>query len=46
MLSLESRELRNQAQRLRKHPMETMTRELGYRMDSGAFMQFSGSPAR
>ena len=36
----------NEARCLRTHRMETMTRELGYRMDSGAFMQFSGPPTR
>ena len=44
MLSLESRELRNQAQRMRKQRADAMAGELGNRIDSQDFVQFGGSP--
>jgi hypothetical protein len=45
LLRLESRELRNQAQRLKKQRTESMTGELGNRSDSQDFAPFEGSPA-
>jgi hypothetical protein len=42
MLSLESRELRCQAQLLRRQRMESMTAALGYHMDAAVFMQTTG----
>jgi hypothetical protein len=42
MLSLESRELRKQAQRLRKQRADSMARELDHRIDSQVFVQFVG----
>jgi hypothetical protein len=44
VLSLESRELRKQAQRLRKQRAESMINELGNRIDSQVFVQFMGGP--
>ena len=41
-LHLESRELRNQAQRLRKQRADSMAGELGNRIDSQVFVQFGG----
>ena len=43
-LHLESRELRNQAQRLRKHRADSMAGELGNRSDTQDFEHFGGSP--
>ena len=43
-LHLESRELRNQAQTLRKHRADSMAGELGNRIDSQVFVQFGGGP--
>jgi hypothetical protein len=44
-LRLESRELRNQAQRLKKQRAESMAGELGDRSDAQDFLPFEGSPA-
>jgi hypothetical protein len=44
-LRLESRELRNQAQRLKKQRAESTAGELGDRSDSQDFLPFGGSPA-
>ena len=44
LLRLESRELRKQAQTLRKHRADSMAGELGNRIDSQVFVQFGGSP--
>jgi hypothetical protein len=44
LLRLESRELRNQAQRLRKQRADSMAGELGNRIDSQVFVQFGGDP--
>jgi hypothetical protein len=44
-LHLESRELRNQAQRLKKQRADSMAGELGNRSDSQDFLPFGGSPA-
>jgi hypothetical protein len=44
-LHLESRELRNQAQRLKKQCADSMAVELGNRSDSQDFLPFGGSPA-
>jgi hypothetical protein len=44
-LHLESRELRNQAQRLKKQRADSMAVELGIRSDSQDFLPFGGSPA-
>jgi hypothetical protein len=44
LLRLQSRELRNQAQRLRKHRADSMAGELGNRIDSQVFVQFGGGP--
>jgi hypothetical protein len=44
LLSVESRELRKQAQSLRKHRADSMAGELGKRSDSQVFEQFGGSP--
>jgi hypothetical protein len=45
MLSLESRELRNQAQRLKKHRADSMANELGARIDAQVFVHLESSPA-
>ena len=42
MLRLESRELRKQAQRLRKQRTDSMAGELGNRIDAQVFAQFGG----
>jgi hypothetical protein len=44
-LRLESRELRNQAQRLKKQRADSMTTELGNPNDAQGFLPFGGSPA-
>jgi hypothetical protein len=44
MLSLESRELRKQAQRLRKQRTDTMAGELGNQIGVQVFVQFGGGP--
>jgi hypothetical protein len=44
-LRLESRELRNQAQRLKKQRTESMAGELGNRGDAQYFPPYGGSPA-
>jgi hypothetical protein len=44
MLRVESRELRNQAQRLKKQRADLMTSELGNRIDSQVFVQLEGGP--
>src|ERR1700687_6401999 len=44
LLRLESRELRKQAQGLRKHRADSMAGELGNRFDSQVFVQFGGGP--
>jgi hypothetical protein len=44
MLSLESRELRKQAQMLRKQRADLMAGELGNRSDLPVFVQFGGDP--
>jgi hypothetical protein len=44
LLRLESRELRKQAQTLRKHCADSMAGDLGNRIDSQVFVQFGGSP--
>jgi hypothetical protein len=43
-LHLESRELRNQAQRLKKQRADAMASELGNRSDTQDFEHFGGSP--
>ena len=43
-LHLESRELRNQAQRLKKQRADAMASELGNRSDTQDFQHFRGSP--
>jgi hypothetical protein len=45
MLRLESRELRNQAQSLRRQRADSMAGELGYRSDAQDFPPFGGSLA-
>jgi hypothetical protein len=45
MLRLESRELRNQAQSLRRQRADSMAGELGYRSDAQDFLPFGVSPA-
>jgi hypothetical protein len=45
LLHLESRELRNQAQRLKKQRADSMAGELDYRNDAQDFVPFGGSPA-
>jgi hypothetical protein len=45
LLRLESRELRNQAQRLRKQRVDVMTGALGNRSDAQDFLAFGDSPA-
>ena len=44
LLRVESRELRNQAQRLRKQRADSMAGELGNWIDSQVLVQFGGSP--
>jgi hypothetical protein len=44
MLSLESRELRKQAERLRKQRADAMAGELGNQSDARIFAQFGGGP--
>jgi hypothetical protein len=44
LLRLESRELRNQAQRLRKHRADSVAGNLGHRIESQVFVQFGGGP--
>jgi hypothetical protein len=44
MLSLESRELRKQAQRLRKQRADAMAGELGNQIGAQVFVQFGGGP--
>ena len=44
LLRLESRELRNQAQRLRKQRADSMAGEHGNRIDSQVLVQFGGGP--
>jgi hypothetical protein len=44
LLRLESRELRNQAQKLRKQRADSMAGELGHRIDSQVLVQFGDSP--
>jgi hypothetical protein len=44
LLRLESRELRNQAERLRKHRTDLMAGEIGNRIDARFFVQSGGSP--
>jgi hypothetical protein len=44
-LRLESRELRNQARRLKKQRADSMTSELGNRNDAQDLLPFGGSPA-
>jgi hypothetical protein len=44
LLRLESRELRNQAQKLRKLRADSMTGELGNWIDSRVLVQFGGGP--
>src|ERR1700726_1100365 len=44
MLHLESRELRRQAQRLRKHHVDSMAGEFGNRSDAQVFVPFEGDP--
>jgi hypothetical protein len=44
LLRLEGRELRNQAQRLRKRCGESMAGEFGNRIDSQVFVQLGGGP--
>jgi hypothetical protein len=43
-LHLESRELRNQAQRLKQQRADSMAGELGNRSDAQGFVPFGGSP--
>jgi hypothetical protein len=45
LLRLESRELRNLAQRLKKQRTDSMTGELGNSSDGQHFLPFEGSPA-
>jgi hypothetical protein len=45
LLHLESRELRNQAQGLKKQRADSMAAELGNRRDARDFLPFGGSPA-
>lgn len=45
MLSLESRELRNQARRLRNQRIDLIADELGGRRDACEFIEFSTDPA-
>ena len=45
LLRLESRELRNQAQRLKKQRADSMAGERGNRNDAQDFVPFGGSPA-
>jgi hypothetical protein len=42
LLSVESRELRKQAQKLRKQHADSMVKELGNRIDSQVHLQFGG----
>jgi hypothetical protein len=44
LLRMESGELRNQAQTLRKHRADSMAGELGNRCDSQVYVQFGGGP--
>jgi hypothetical protein len=44
MLSLEGRELRNQAQRLKKQRADLMAGALDNRIDAQVFAQFGGGP--
>ena len=44
LLRVESRELRNQAQKLRKRRADSMTGELGNWIDSQVLVQFVGDP--
>jgi hypothetical protein len=44
LLRLESKELRNQAQRLKKERADFMAGELGNRIDAQVFAQFGGNP--
>jgi hypothetical protein len=44
LLRLESRELRKEAQRLRKQRADAMVGEIGNRIDSQVFVQFRGDP--
>jgi hypothetical protein len=44
MLSLESRELRSQAQRLKKHRAELMSDEYGAKIDAQVFGNLGGNP--
>jgi hypothetical protein len=44
LLRVESRELRNQAQRLRKQRADSMAGEFGNRIDSQVFVQLGGGP--
>jgi hypothetical protein len=44
MLSLESRELRSQAQRLKKHRAELMSDEFGAKIDAQLFGNLGGNP--
>jgi hypothetical protein len=44
LLHVESRELRKQAQTLRKHRVESIAGELGNRIDSQVFVEFRGDP--
>jgi hypothetical protein len=44
MLTLESRELRKQAQALRRQRIDSMVGALGNQIDSRVFSQFGGSP--
>jgi hypothetical protein len=46
MLGLESRELRNQAQKLKKHRADLMAGELGARIDAQVSVQLEGSRTR
>jgi hypothetical protein len=45
LLHLESRELRNQAQMLKKQRADSMAGELGNRRDARDFLPFGGNPA-
>ncbi len=44
LLSLESRELRKQAQTMRKYLADSMAGDLGNRIDPQVFVQFGGGP--
>jgi hypothetical protein len=44
LLRMESRELRKEAQRLRKQRADSMVGELGNRIDSQVFVEFRGDP--